>query len=207
MKRTNNKNQRTNFVRRKNNTKQRGQLKENGIRIPLKSVIPVYANSALGTGLYSFVSGVDTRYITFDAIVNNAPSPFSDFLNLYSEMRIVSLSITVMPIRSNTFTGGYSSLSMTVNPDLTSSSNPSNSTVLETPSAFNFDYYAVSPKTHVYTFSGVGLGGNVWFSTSANPLGSVYIGNMVTANFTDMGVVVWEVAFRMNVEFRRLKTN
>jgi len=191
--------------RKRPNTRQQ---KFFGIVIPLKSVIPVYANSTLGTGLYSFVSATDTRYIDFYTIIGNAPSPFSDFLSLYSEMRIRDLTITVIPIKlsSYSYSGSYSSLSVTVSPEFTASSNPTNTTVLDTPSAFSFDYNAVSPKTFRYTFPGVGTGSQIWISTGATPLGSLFIGNMVTSSF-DEGVIVWEMHFSMNVEFRRLKTN
>jgi len=190
--------------RKRPNTRQQ---KFFGILIPLKSVIPVYAISTLGTGLYSFLTTGDTRFIDFYTIIGNAPSPFSDFLSLYSEMRIRDLVITVIPIKlPSSSTGSYSSLSVTVSPEFTASSNPTNSTVLDTPSAFSFDYNAVSPKTFRYTFPGVGTGSQIWISTSANPIGSLFIGNMVTSSF-DESAIVWEMHFSMNVEFRRLKTN
>jgi len=150
---------------------------------------------------------VDTRFIDFYTIISNAPSPFSDFLSLYSEMRIRDLVITVIPIKlPSSSSGSYSSLNVTVSPEITASSNPTNSTVLDTPSAFSFDYNAVNPKTFRYTFPGVGTGSQIWISTGATPVGSLFIGNMVTSSF-DEGDIVWEMHFNMNVEFRRLKTN
>jgi hypothetical protein len=154
------------------------------------------------------VSATDTRYISFSSILGNAPSPFPDFLALYSEMRIRSLAVTVIPMRlSPSWSGSYTSLLVTVSPEAVSPSNPTNTVILGSPSAFTFDIGAVTPKTFKFTFPGVGTGAQIWISTSSTPSGALYIGNLVNDYFTDMGVTVWEMHFMMDVEFRRLKTN
>jgi hypothetical protein len=154
------------------------------------------------------VSATDTRYITFSSILGNAPSPFNDFLSLYSEMRLRSLAVTVIPLRlSSSYTGSYTSLLVTVSPEVVSASNPTNTVITGSPSAFTFDIGAVSPKTFRFTFPGVGTTSQIWISTSTTPSGALYIGNTQGDHFTDEGVIVWEMHFMMNVDFRRLKTN
>jgi len=154
------------------------------------------------------VSATDTRYITFSSILGNAPSPFPDFLSLYSEMRIRSLAVTVIPMRlSTSWTGVYNSLLVTVSPEAVSASNPTNSVITGSPSAFTFDIGAVIPKTFKFTFPGVGTASQIWISTSTTPNGALYIGNLAGEYFVDTGLTVWEMHFMMDVEFRRLKTN
>jgi hypothetical protein len=177
-----------------------------GVIVPLKSVIPIKCSAGLATGLYTFSAGSDVRFLAFGQILVNAPSPFSDFLSLYSEMRIKSLNLMLTPIRSTTFVGQYTSLFISVDPDSsTSPSNPTNNTVIDSPSSSMFDYNSISPKSVTYKFPGVGLGGNIWVSTSASIQGSIYIGNMVCAAIDSSNI--WELVCNLIVEFRQLKTN
>jgi len=128
-------------------------------------------------------------------------------MSLYSEMRIRSLAVTVIPTRLPTSTSGlYTSLLVTVSPESTTASNPTNSVILGSPSAYTFDIGAVVPRTFKFTFPGVGTGTQIWISTSSTPGGMLYIGNSL-GNFADSGLIVWEMHFMMDVEFRRLKTN
>lgn len=178
--------------------------KGQGANIPVKVVLPLYYVNALGTGKYTFLATTDTRFATFASILANAPSPFSNFLSLYSEMRISGLQVTISAIRN---VQPYTNLYLTVDPEASASvTNPNNSIVVGSPSSAIFYYGEVQPRCVSYSFPGVGFGGNIWISTSSVPLGAVFIGN-ITPTSTATNDIVWEVIFNMRVEFRLLKTN
>jgi len=168
---------------------------------------PLTVSYSSSTGLFSLNGNTsDIRYLDFSTILNGT-APFSDFLVVYQDYRIKSVSaiVVALPGIETLSTIAIKSLFMTCDPELTGS-NPNNTTLITNSSAHIFSPNATTIKSVTFSFPGIGLGSHVWIPTTTAATGTIFFGSQ------NMGMggtltAAYEVFCSLLVEFKNLKTN
>jgi len=172
-----------------------------GVLINIIAPATIFGNST--SDLYSFSNTSDVRFLNLSSITT---SLYNDYIALYSEFRIVSASLIVAPVPGTTL-DRPGMLYVTFDPDAAGSANPNNLVVTSTENAHLFAPTAVVPSDITYTFPGVGVGTNIWQSTTTAPAGTFFLGcNLLSSTFTATAIV-FDASVSFRVQFRAPKTH
>jgi hypothetical protein len=174
----------------------------NGVTVNVTA--PAIISSDSTSALYTLGSSSDVRFLSFASVLSGS-NAFSSLSSVYSEYRIVSASLLATPymLVSQTNGGLYPMLYVTCDPEISSSSNPSNSTVITDPLAHVFTPVATQPRTVTFRFPGVGLSTNVWLE-GTTIAGAFYLGNN-SSGFPTGFTAVFDCSFSLCLQFRNFK--
>lgn len=201
MKRKNNNNN-----RKKNNNnnvliKKNINLNSNIVSIDVISTTVLYYYNA--TPNVSFSTGADVRYYAFATVIAGT-YPFVDFSTVYSDYRINSAAVVCTPYSNVTVV--TPPLHVTCDPD-GAGGNPTNSTLIASPNAHDFNLSQLGPKNAQFTFPGVDRNTRIWTDTSVSPTGSFYVGMNQTNLTGPATALLYEMSFILNISFRNIKGN
>jgi len=178
--------------------------KTNGVTVNITA--PAIISSDSTSALYTLGSSTDVRFFTFASVLTGS-SAFGFLNDVYTEYRIVSASLLATPymLVSQTNGGLYPMLYVTCDPEITSSSNPSNSIVITDPLAHVFTPVANQPRTVTFRFPGTGLSTNVWL-TGTTIAGAFYLGNN-SSGFPTGFTAVFDCSFSLCLQFRNFRSH
>lgn len=170
------------------------------VTIDCITTVPLFVFN--GSSNISLTNSSDDRFYAFAGIV--AGSTFSDFAAVYDTYRINSACAVVTPYSN--FTQSIPPMHLTCDPDGVSS-NPTNTTVINSQQGYDFNINAISPKAVNFIFPGVGSATRLWLDVAVAPAGAFYFGINTTSIGSLTTEIAFEVSFMLTISFRGVRGN
>lgn len=154
---------------------------------------------------FSFANGADTRVLAYSLILANS-APFNQFVNVYSEFRIVGASAIICPIANAGAAIAVNTPMLYVTTDPQGGTgNPTNGTVITNQTAHLFTAVQNMPRSVGFTFPGIGSNFGIWQDVTASPTGAFYIG--CNTQVFGQNNKIFDGNLQLRVQFRTLKSN
>jgi len=174
-----------------------------GCTIQVGYPILVWAESS--TSSYSFSNGIDVRYLAFAQILSTT-YPFADFSLVYQEYKISAAAAIVTSVdTSQTLYEQLGPLYLTADPEINSSTAPTNSTLIASQNSKIFSHRETDPRSVQFRFNGVGVGSNIWSSVNTSAIGGFFIGQDIVV--VPSNVVAWSCILTLTVHFRDVRSH
>jgi len=179
--------------------------KLNGATVNINLPITIFTNAT--SGFYTFTSGSDIRFLSFNSITSTASTAdFGKYAAIFQEYRIKSASVIVSRVTNAiavSIVEALPSLYLGCDPEVVSVSNPTNLNLLESDSAKFIPSTILDAKSINFTFPGVGNQTNLWVNTNLTTSGGYYIGNNPTSTVMPATILIaFDCIFAVVCEFR-----
>jgi len=171
--------------------------------------VPVTIYTYNTTGVYSFTSGADTRFLAFNTICStSSTADFGKYSAIFQDYRIEKASVLVSRVQNTisvVLTEALPSLYLNCDPEIinTSVTNPNNLNVLESDNSKFIPATILDAKVITFTFPGVGNGTHQWLPVNITTPGGFYIGNNPTATtMPSTNIIAFDCIFSLVCTFR-----
>jgi hypothetical protein len=180
-----------------------------GTEIQCNNTQVIYVGPIASTYNYTFTAGSDVRYYSFASLFN--AQIITNAITTYQEYRIMSSCAILTPLRVETPTTAALQICgtcfLSIDPEAATATNPSNNNITTSQNSHMFSPNSLDPKAITYRFPGVGVNIDIWQPVGTAPIGSFYIGAIVSATSTLAGTAIFDAVLSLRIQFRGIKSH